>query len=269
MKIAIVYSGFIRNFFKLFNNHKDFFFSNLKKNNNIDIFFHTWIHNGKKQKTKENRKNWDKNKKINTDVLINTLNPKLYIIENQLDLIKKKNIKDKLEKGNKLKMRNNDIPYEHYFFQNYSIYKGFELVFNYEKKYNFEYDYICRIRFDIIFKEKFLFNLNNNIIIRDTGKGDKFILSNRKVMKNFIEFVYFNHIENYELLKNVYFKGFAVEISIWVFYDLFKILIEKNINDNIIEENSHLNNNIDLYLKIKNKFDIIIPNKMSFINCGI
>jgi hypothetical protein len=268
MKIAIIYSGFIRHFFKLVDNHNDFFFSNIEKNNNIDIFFHTWIHNGKKIKTKENRKNWNKNQKINRDLLIDTLNPKLYIIEDQLELMKKNIFKDKLEKGNTLKMRTNDIPYKHYFFQNYGIFKGLELVLKYEKKYNFKYDFICRIRFDIVFKEKFLFNLNNNIIIRDTGKGDKFILSNRKIMNNFIEFIYFNHIENYKLLKNIYFRGFAVEISIWVFYDLFKILNKKK-NENIIKKNPHFNNNIDLYIKIKNKFNIIIPKEMYFIDCNI
>ena len=63
MKIAIVYSGFIRNFFKLFNNHNDYFFSNLKKNNNIDIFFHTWIHNGKKKKQRKIEKIGTKIKK--------------------------------------------------------------------------------------------------------------------------------------------------------------------------------------------------------------
>lgn len=151
-KIAVTYSGHVRNYASNFNNTNKFFLSKI----NPDIFIHTWGDYGF-----QNANNylpnvsWFKkeNAKINEVDLISKYKPKKIIVEN---------LKEKI---NTFSFPKNKIIF--YFYgqakdnaskyinaQLYSINKSNLYKNNFERKNNKKYDLSIRMRFDFIFNKE-------------------------------------------------------------------------------------------------------------------
>lgn len=139
--------------------------------NKCDIFFHTWKY-----------KNLDNNK------IINDYNPIEYIIDKRIHF-------------------DNDIKWNYIYSRWYSHSKVLKLKMEYEKKNNFEYDYVLLVRFDCIFFEKIIFNFSNKYIYSALWYGanyesqkiellDYWFISNSKNM-NIIATIYDN-LNNYK-----------------------------------------------------------------------
>lgn len=128
-KIALCLSGLAR----AYKTGYRFLYKNLLKNNNVDIFYHTWI--------KPN---------IDFDDLYNTYNPVLYKIENTLEDV-----------YNKKYTRIPDVKFPAYNTVSsfYSIYNCNLLKQQYEKDNNFKYDWVIRTRFDYALNAEFDFTI--------------------------------------------------------------------------------------------------------------
>jgi len=204
MKIAIFFCGSIRSFPTCYPSIKRYLLNNL----NADIFLHLWkMSNVSNLETNIDFK-WQ-NDLCNENYVIDKLKPVKYIIDEysdkwekeiltecKIDITKLININEKNYGINACGMY-------------YKIFKAFELVEEYSKINNIQYDIIIRARLDFIWEDNifitdFINNNDNNIfLIRDryatkakVNSNDKFFAGNMTVMKKMCNL--FNEIHNYQ-----------------------------------------------------------------------
>lgn len=129
-KIALCLYGQTRTFLNTFNNIK----KNVIGLNDVDIFIHTWSSDM-------------------DDKIIDLCNPISIKIEPDKNFINYKNID--IEKLYSDDLYNNVLP------QIYSINEVRKLKIDYENKFNFKYDYVVKMRMDILLNKPFDYNMFN------------------------------------------------------------------------------------------------------------
>lgn len=167
-KIAICFSGHLREYESIEKNIQDFFILPLKKEFNVDIFVHTWptYETEKCSKKFEGRlKSEFLNKFIDVERTFKSLNPIKITIGNESEIFKNANI-NKLFPNNKINFNSlaahyliiDDIltPY----CQMYGIYCCNNLKKEVEKLKNFKYDIVFRARLDFYFLRNILDHLS-------------------------------------------------------------------------------------------------------------
>tara|TARA_R110000868_G_scaffold208480_2_gene457915 strand:- start:1114 stop:1920 length:807 start_codon:yes stop_codon:yes gene_type:complete len=195
MKIAVCYSGFLRNIQKTFPN----IVSKMLKTHDVDFFFHTWnveeyqneIEYSKnnirpKLFLNENQKNFERNpyyfinSKITSDEYLCQLkqsseNKKFFPIPSEENNFKFYKDLEVVKFG-----FYSSFPYN-FLSQFYSFYKAIELKKIYEQNNNFEYDCVIRIRPDVyLYDDIHLEDLNLNVLnVFDAPfhKGTKFTVN--------------------------------------------------------------------------------------------
>lgn len=192
MKVAVCFSGQIRTANECAPNLKRFFSS---KKHEIDFFIHTWDNTSYKNFNGTNI--YPQRTRLITsdeiDFLKETYNPKILKIESHLGYLKKY-----VEKGfgNGLELW-------------YSFYKSIILKRWYERKYNFKYDIVIKLRPDCMFKNVDAFDKHIDYILSKSGNtmathfryssewtsilntisaNDIFFISNSKTMDSYSTF---------------------------------------------------------------------------------
>jgi hypothetical protein len=198
MKIALCFSGHLRNFNYAIDNIIENIINPLKNNdeNTIDIFISTWDKNGLRSN------NWQGD--INyINEIENKLKPKIIDIENENRNYFIENYSSQQYK--KFKLCSSDTC-SNASSMWYKVYKSFQLVEKYSKENNINYDILVRIRPDVIYHNKldyktFINNFQNETIILPEWHGkyeeinhqimDQFAIGKYEIMKK-----YFNTFEN-------------------------------------------------------------------------
>lgn len=156
MRIAICFSGQIRTGVRTSKNLLNFIGELLPS---CDFFIHTWDVDTKRNYNASVIKNRDKNVDIETIEKIKEIyQPKKMIIENNATIIneilhKKLNTVPKNERV---------VPHYSFCPMWYSYMKSIEYKTEYESQNNFEYDYVVKLRFDLIInpKRKLIIDIN-------------------------------------------------------------------------------------------------------------
>ena len=206
-RIAIQYSGEIRNLLDCFNNHYENF---VLKNPDyqVDIFAHLWA----------NEDN------INIDRINKLLNPIDACFEEQINFNRDDIVQDKRfpwYTPNMISMF-------------YGIEKVNSLRLNYERKNNIEYDYVIRIRTDIIFLpdcinyinfyEKDFIHIKDYAPFESIGPGyainDYFAIANPDLMN-----IYANVYSNLDKMIN---EGAAINPEMLLGYNIKDLPIKKH-----------------------------------------
>lgn len=225
MKIALCFSGAIREFKYCYPSIYKYIIEPL----NPDIFVHGWII---KNTDKLNVKFKMKSDSCNKEYVIDKLDPKDYVIDEYTEkwesyIIKKagitgidflKNIPKKYDKI----CKTDKYAYKKYVYNAcgmyYKIMKCNELKCKYEKKHNFKYDIVIRIRFDFQWNNYLLIDdinviKDNEIVIMKDDyvtmstkiTNDKFFYGTSDTMNKFCNI--FNDI------KRIYDKGLSIQGS--------------------------------------------------------
>lgn len=201
IRIALLITGTTRNYKENYITWKKYLLDIF----NVDIFFHTYDVTGYKTTNIST---------FNGAEVIETLNPKKYIIDPFTDKINEFN-----KEITSQCLRSGSPKPEFIRAQLYSIYKSNELKKEYEKENNFEYDIVIKIRFDTIFHS--YFNIKDIIKIYSHQNTILCGNSNIKVMK------YKNSckhcIKNFDTLLNVKCKTHT-DISDIVFISRSRIM---------------------------------------------
>lgn len=213
MKIAICFSGAIRNFDDCASSTIKYFIDSLRNSNHentiqTDIFLHMWVFNDSLENKIQHNFKWRKDNS-SIEKILNILSPTKYVIEeytNQSEklIIEKSKIQmDKFDTEQKKNYGFNACS------MYWKIFKCFELAESHSIENNFEYDLVFRARLDFIWEDyikiqDFIESTENNIyLIKDRyatmsklQTNDKFFGGNMKVMKKMCNL--FNHIWEYQ-----------------------------------------------------------------------
>ena len=151
-KIALCLSGHTRSFIQPYYALKKYLLDKYE----IDLFIHTWTHNGELEYSNDSSGNLKKNvsnqNKIDIDTLKLLYNPKKIKIEDQTLNTFLSNVPKKI-KLNYYKSKGPVMNNFNCWCQMYSIYSANQLKIQFEKDNNFEYDFVIRMRFDHILNE--------------------------------------------------------------------------------------------------------------------
>jgi hypothetical protein len=184
MKVAVCFSGHLRNFSHLLTNFKDKVLS-LKDQNEIDLFFSIWdIYEPKYSWTNENE---TKSNLINIDDILK-LDPIKIEIEN-FDVLKEEFLLKNFTNINHLNERiiKNGILHSTPMF--YKIYKANELKKTYERTNNFKYDIVIRYRSNLSINGNIDLNINKNILYNkhenDSNLDDIFAYADSETMDKY------------------------------------------------------------------------------------
>jgi hypothetical protein len=181
MRIAVCFSGQMRTALEANESIIRFLGNQLP---NVDFFFHTWDIKSNKKLFGDERN--DINYTINHYESINKLlnvvkvyNPKMYLVESHDEYI------------NSIENNENSISLW------YSWYKSLELVKNFEKENNFEYDVVIKMRFDVIYEPTMVLD---NLFVKYLSRiksGEFFVDSifklDESINKNMIHDVFYIH----------------------------------------------------------------------------
>lgn len=287
MKVAICFSGAIRNFDDCICSTLKYFINNF---NNPDIFLHMWTFN-QDDTTKDITYNF-KWRKDNSSVekIMSILNPKKYVIEEYTNDSEKKIIE--LSHVDMKKFLTDQE--KNYGFNCCSMYwkilKSFELAEEYSIQNKFEYDLIIRARLDFIWEDyigiSHFTNLteNNLFLIKDRYAtcsklltNDKFFAGNYNVMKKMCGIFY--NLKKYQddgysiegqTINEIHIKHMNLKVN-WIghsktyykFMGRHKIILKNKIvlvqmNDFFNLQNININflNEI-IYKLLDNGFDVI------------
>lgn len=204
MKIAICFSGSIRDFSTCYPSIKRYVLDNL----NADIFLHLWKMDDVSNLDANVNFKW-KNDSCDEKYVIEQLNPKAYVVDKYSNLWEEKIVKESRIDVTKLtddKLKNYGINSCGMY---YKIYQAFLLMENYCHTNNVKYDIIIRARLDFIWRDHILPHMFSNakddqiFLVKDryaTHSGletnDKFFAGTFNVMKKMCNI--FNHIHIYQ-----------------------------------------------------------------------
>jgi hypothetical protein len=198
MKIAVCFSGHIRNFYNLSDNFKSKIL-NLRGQHQVDLFFSIWD-------LYEPEYSWSNQQKtssnfINTQELL-SLKPIKIEIEN-FDSLKNKFL---LNNFTNLACQNEKIWKEGVLYSIpmfYKIYRANELKKDYEMTHNFKYDIAIRYRSNLSINGNIDLNIENNILYNKEctpfDLDDIFAYGDSNIMDN-----YSNLYQNLSLILNKY-----------------------------------------------------------------
>lgn len=283
MKVAICFSGAIRNFDDCIGSTLKYFINNFE---NPDIFLHMWTFNDS-DTTKNITYNF-KWRKDNSDTneILSILNPKKYVIEeytNQSEqlILSQSNIQvDKFDSEQK----------KNYGFNCCSMYwkilQSFKLAEEYSIENNFEYDLIIRARLDFIWEDHIIPSDFNNLtddnifLIKDRYAtcsklitNDKFFAGNYNTMKKMCDI--FNYIKTYQdediliegqTINELHIKKMNFKVN-WIgnLKTYYKFMNRHKIIPNNIKILVNLNN----FLNLKNIFSMLLNELVyKLIYCG-
>lgn len=218
MKIAVCFSGHLRNFNNLLNNFKDKILS-LKDQHKIDLFFSVWD-------TYEPKYSWtNQNETISNSIYVEDLlklNPIKVEVENFNEIKKHFLLKNftNLDHSNDKILKDGILHSTPMF---YKIYKANKLKQDYEKLNNFKYDIVIRYRSNLFIDGNIDLHINKNILYNkkenDQNLDDIFAYSGSEIMNKYSELYL-----NLSLILNKY-KRFGPE----------QILYDWIINENSIQ----------------------------------
>lgn len=163
MKVALCYSGLVRNFLDCINSHKQFIINKL----NPDIFIHTWSKIGSNKLPHWYNSNYNVNQHIdeielqkNLDIQqINTLySPKQIVVEYP-DI---QHFYDRFYDNSYPSFFNNVM-------MHYGVCRSNTLKSDYEHTHNFKYDMVIRCRFDLFFEDVVFHNESINDIAHNNA----------------------------------------------------------------------------------------------------
>lgn len=180
MRIAVCLSGQTRDIENTLDNIKSCWLNY----DQLDFFIHTWINSEKKPFRVDTPTDFSEN---NIDFIINKLNPKSILVEQQkkFDKVYRNSIN-----WNCYHPTKNPNPSQNIQSMFYSIYKSNNLKKQYELENNFIYDCVIRCRFDYFFTKKYDINnfdlnsLNTKSDCKHTeyAINDHIALSNSNIM---------------------------------------------------------------------------------------
>jgi len=254
-KVAICFSGAIRDFDRCIPSIQKYFLNNFK---NKDIFLHLWTFNKDENNNLITNFKW-RNSIISSDKIINILQPVSYQIDNynsdwEQQIISNSGID--LNKFVTLDEKNYGINCCSMYWK---ILKCFELMNEYSKKNNINYDLIIRARLDFIWEDYIYptdFKIINNVVnlIKDRYAihsnlitNDKFFAGNYNVMEKMCNI--FNELSKYQ--KNL------IKLDGQVINEIF--ILNNNFDCNWL---GHYNT----YYKHMNRHNIILKNTSVLIN---
>lgn len=204
MKVAICFSGSIRDFKTCYPSLKRYFLDNI----NGDIFLHLWKMEDMTTCDAKTTFKW-RSDSCNEEYVINNLNPVSYVVDKYSDIWEKKIIDESnidLKKLTDEKSRNYGINACGMY---YKIHECFKLVEKYCVEKRIKYDLIIRARLDFIWEDYIYLsnfnNINDNTIflIKDRyathaklATNDKYFAGSYGVMKKMCNL--FNHIKYYQ-----------------------------------------------------------------------
>lgn len=271
MKVAICFSGAIRNFDECISSTMKYFISNF---DNPDVFLHMWTFNDNNLLNINYNFKWRKDNS-SIDNILNILNPKKYVIEeyNNLseELIIKKSMID-------INLFDTDDK-KNYGFNCCSMYwkilKSFELAEEYMKENNFEYDLIIRARLDFIWEDyikqnDFNYLTDNNIyLIKDRyascsklNTNDKFFAGNYPTMKKMCNI--FNCLKKYQD-DEINIEGQTInEFHIKQCNLNVKWLGHSNTYYKFMDRHTISNNKIKLLVNLEKNFTVNINNELVY-----
>jgi len=185
LKIALCFSGLPRSIKECYPSIYKYL---IEPNNIKDIFVHTWeCEDGEDIGNIMLKQIY---KKSDTLFLKEKYKPKEYLKEPHTIIYEQPNyIKE--EKLDKYVIHTKNLIGLQCMF--YSIYKSFELITKYQEKHNFIYDYVIRLRFDMIFFDSIIINdLDSNALhVFDNNNRDEypdeFAIGNYENMKKYSE----------------------------------------------------------------------------------
>lgn len=189
-RVAVCFSGHIRNWEIAADNHKKFwkncFINNSEEPVQIDYFFHTWDETTERP-TRQSDYITTKLTPNEIEKIVKTYNPKKYVIDS-------KDCNSFLHKDYQLAIF-------------YGFYQSMKLKREYEIENNFEYDIVVKDRFDLVFHptnhDKRLYLLNKiPMEIMSTFTG---IMPNEYCMVNFNDIIFYGSSFVMDLATNVYF----------------------------------------------------------------
>lgn len=254
-KVAICFSGAIRNFDRCIPSIQKYFLNNFK---NKDIFLHLWTFDKDENNNLTTNFKW-RNSSTSAEKIIDILKPVSYQIDNynsdwEQQIISNSGID--LDKFDTLDEKNYGINCCSMYWK---IFKCFELMNEYSLKNNINYDLIIRARLDFIWEDHIYsenFQIINNVInlIKDRYATHSNLITNDKFFAG-----------NYEIMKkmcNIF----------WELSTFQKNLIKLDgqvINEFFILQNKFDHNWLghkDTYYKHINRHDIILNNISVHIN---
>lgn len=158
MKVALCYSGLVKNFNDCVDSHKKFIIDKFE----TDIFIHTWSKIGSKTLPNWYNDNYSLDKHIEATESQDSVDIKYFIdhIKIKKILIEYPDIRyfyNKFHDDNNQKFFNNCM-------MHYSINKANALKTEYESDNNFKYDMVIRCRFDLYFEKLIIENFISNTI---------------------------------------------------------------------------------------------------------
>lgn len=212
-KIAILFSGHLRNIYEIIHNLKNNLLDIISLEYDYDIYIHTWDNNITNDKILNNDKNYNK-KIIDIKLLFkkNNINIKKILIENQEEIYDKLKINDYLVNNciNKSIHDNFDFEYvkdltNKLFWQFYGHNKVFELVDNVDEYYS-----IIKTRPDLYYDKFDLSLLDKEIFFPCTHQYDNSNINQiffggkpkemKLILKYFSEIIYKNNNINFEII---------------------------------------------------------------------
>lgn len=232
MKVAICYSGMFRDFLECVENHKKFLIDNY----DCDVYLHLWdVYGFGGVSKKYNSINDNKISKQDIDKILSILTPKKYIFEQITSKEKElSEIADSISKHDFQPYTKNVLS------MYYKIHQVGELM----NQSNVNYDIVVRMRTDILFRDKILFNIPlqsdtvysiKNWCWGDHTMSDLFLFGNYKSMSYFHDM--YNHLKSIwekvgpyqspEHLIYVHFKNGNIQIKKEdIFLDLRRELVK-------------------------------------------
>lgn len=193
MKVAILLPGLTRNYLESYNNLKE----NLLDKYDCDIFISTWDITGKFNRNK-GEKNYNKqyiNEKEYIDIndIISLYKPKSICMDcfEEFKITNKERIQKFMKKNNFTSYTKN---LNSIFSQWYKIKNVFSLYYEYSKKNSIKYDFIIKLRFDVIFKP-----INLNYLIKNNVYFLKYWGKDVNLF-GLQDYIFLSRDENYMLL---------------------------------------------------------------------
>lgn len=184
MKIAICFSGHLRNFSNLLENFKEKILS-LRKDHQVDVFFSIWdIYEPQYSWTNQNE---TVSNLINIEDL-SRLNPIKIEVENFNEIKDNFLLKNftNIDHSNEWTSKNGIL---HSIPMFYKIYKANELKKDYEKINNFKYDIAIRYRSNLLINGNIDLNINKNILYNkrenNSNLDDIFAYSDSETMDKY------------------------------------------------------------------------------------
>jgi hypothetical protein len=238
-KIALCLSGHTRNFLKPYYALQKYLLDKYE----IDIFIHTWAYDGHLENLHDtsgnHRKIIENKNKVDQETLKLLYKPKNLIIEDPTSNNFILNIPKKI-KLNNYKSKGPILNNYNVWSQMYSIYNANKLKIEYEKKNNFEYDFVIRMRFDHIldqFKHEWL------DYRKITKYSDAFWVApndiNNKLtdlFNNYYSIFILVKMFNIELFFDYLYKKLKTDEEIEDIITLQSIIIQRKDNEEIIFE---------------------------------